>query len=303
VRVDTLRIWERRYGVVGPRLSAGRQRLYSAADIKRLTLIKQLVDMGHPIGTIAALPDDEIAHIRAGAMPDAPALTRDASETRIALVGSLLTLEQVSRALAGTEARIVASSPDPDQAMARFAGVAADVILIELPTLRDSDLLRVASIKSASGASRAIVLYRFAPSAVVRRMRLAGHAVAHATSDPFELEALCLGFLRRAPGGASRAEEASEPRPPRFDERTLADLAGASRTLECECPRHLVDLVMSLASFERYSTECASRTPADAALHIELQRAAGRARSTMEQALEYVAMADGVVLPPAPEGT
>jgi DNA-binding transcriptional MerR regulator len=302
VRVDTLRIWERRYRVVGPRVSAGRQRLYSAADIKRLTLIKQLVDMGYPIGTIAALADDEIAHMRAGAMPDDSApLGRDAGETRIALVGSLLMREQVSRALAGTVARIVASSPDPDQAVSRFAGIAADLILVELPTLRDSDLLRVASIKSASGASRAIVLYRFAPSAVVRRMRLAGHAVAHATSDPFELEALCLGLLRRPPGGTSRAEEAREPRPPRFDERTLADLAGASRTLECECPRHLVDLVISLASFERYSAECASRTPADVALHLELQRAAGRARAIMEQALEYAAMADGVVLPPAPE--
>jgi hypothetical protein len=62
-----------------------------------------------------------------------------------------------------------------------------------------------------------------------------------------------------------------------------------------------VDLVISLASFERYSAECASRTPADVALHLELQRAAGRARSIMEQALEYAAMADGVVLPPAPE--
>ena len=55
VPVDTLRIWERRYSVIGPRLSAGRQRLYSLADIRRLTTIKQLVDLGHPIGTIASL--------------------------------------------------------------------------------------------------------------------------------------------------------------------------------------------------------------------------------------------------------
>ena len=36
VPVDTLRIWERRYAVIGPPLSAGRQRLYSLADIRRL---------------------------------------------------------------------------------------------------------------------------------------------------------------------------------------------------------------------------------------------------------------------------
>ena len=47
VPVNTLRVWERRYKVVGPSLSTGRQRLYSLADVRRLTLIKQLVDMGH----------------------------------------------------------------------------------------------------------------------------------------------------------------------------------------------------------------------------------------------------------------
>jgi DNA-binding transcriptional MerR regulator len=302
VRVDTLRVWERRYAVIAPRLSAGRQRLYSAADIKRLTLLKQLVDMGHPIGTIAALTDDELARIRAGGgvVSDDAALTKETGEVRIALVGSLLMVSQVGKALSGSVGRIVGSSPDPGQALATLAGVAADVVIIELPTLRDADLMQVASIKAACGAARAIVLYRFAPSAVVRRMRLAGHAVARATADPVELEALCLGLLRRAPNGASRGAVGGGPRPPRFDERTLADLAGASRTVECECPRHLVELVMNLASFERYSAECASRTPADAALHLELQLAAGRARSTMEQALERVAIAEGFPLPPPP---
>ena len=65
VPVDTLRIWERRYSVIGPRLSAGRQRLYSTADIRRLTLIKQLVDMGHPIGTIASLGLEALSSMQA----------------------------------------------------------------------------------------------------------------------------------------------------------------------------------------------------------------------------------------------
>ena len=64
VPVETLRVWERRYGVVRPRLSEGRQRLYSSAEVRRLTLIKQLVDMGHPIGAIAALPTDVLFGMR-----------------------------------------------------------------------------------------------------------------------------------------------------------------------------------------------------------------------------------------------
>ena len=304
VRVETLRIWERRYVVVGPRLSSGRQRLYSTTDIERLTLIKQLVDMGHSIGTIASLADEDLSRMRAAgrSLRDARDAPDEDREIRVVLVGSLLTTEQVVSALSGSLWKIVASSPDPGNAVSSLAGTAADVVIIERPTLRDADLERVASIKAACGASAVIVLYRFAPSAVVRRLRIAGHDVARATSDPVELEAICLDLLRRPRRKARDLQDAGEPSPPRFDQRTLGELASASRTVECECPKHLVELVMNLASFERYSAECASHSPADLALHLELERAAGRARSIMEQALERVAIAEGFTLPAPPEG-
>ena len=37
--VTTLRIWERRYGVVSPPKSASGQRLYSSQDVQRLILL------------------------------------------------------------------------------------------------------------------------------------------------------------------------------------------------------------------------------------------------------------------------
>jgi hypothetical protein len=90
---------------------------------------------------------------------------------------------------------------------------------------------------------------------------------------------------------------AAQPRSPRFDDKFLADLAGFSRRVECECPKHLADLVLNLGGFEQYSAVCASRNPNDVVLHLELQRAAGLARSIMEQALETVALAEGIELP------
>lgn len=51
----TLRIWERRYAVVSPPKTASGHRLYSDDDLRRLRLIKTLVDQGHSIGTIAGL--------------------------------------------------------------------------------------------------------------------------------------------------------------------------------------------------------------------------------------------------------
>jgi hypothetical protein len=55
---------------------------------------------------------------------------------------------------------------------------------------------------------------------------------------------------------------------------------------------------MTVGSFERYSAQCASRNDEDRALHRELNEAAGRARTVLEQAMERLARAEGLPLPP-----
>jgi hypothetical protein len=83
----------------------------------------------------------------------------------------------------------------------------------------------------------------------------------------------------------------------RFDDRSLAQIAHASTALYCECPRHVVELLLTLGTFEHYSAECVSRSPADAALHRYLERVAGTARALFEDALVLVARSEGLVLP------
>ena len=51
--VETLRIWERRYSLSDAERSEHGQRLYSAEQVARLSLLKQLVDQGHAIGVLA----------------------------------------------------------------------------------------------------------------------------------------------------------------------------------------------------------------------------------------------------------
>ena len=55
IPVETLRVWDRRHGIVGPWLSPRGHRLYATEGVSRLALIKQ-VDPGSPIGSIATLP-------------------------------------------------------------------------------------------------------------------------------------------------------------------------------------------------------------------------------------------------------
>lgn len=56
----TLRVWERRYGLVTPARTPGGSRVYSDADVTKLRLLKRLTDEGHSIGRIAHLSVDDL---------------------------------------------------------------------------------------------------------------------------------------------------------------------------------------------------------------------------------------------------
>lgn len=60
--IDTLRAWERRHHAVTP-VRDDRGRLYTDADVQRLRLLREVVMLGHSIGRIAHLPDDELRRL------------------------------------------------------------------------------------------------------------------------------------------------------------------------------------------------------------------------------------------------
>ena len=60
---DVIRVWERRYRAVAPSRGAGGQRVYTDADIERLSLLGAAVRAGRRIGSIAALPTADLAHL------------------------------------------------------------------------------------------------------------------------------------------------------------------------------------------------------------------------------------------------
>ena len=94
---------------------------------------------------------------------------------------------------------------------------------------------------------------------------------------------------------------ASPPR--RWDDAALADFAGLSSTIACECPRHVAELLMQLSHFEAYSADCESRSATDAELHAYLRNTAATSRARFEAALEHVALHEGLLLPSSPSHT
>ncbi len=73
ISVDTLRAWERRHAVVEPERDE-RGRVYSEADVDRLTLLRRAVEGGHPIGRVAPLGVEELRAL-VGRPPTSPAAT------------------------------------------------------------------------------------------------------------------------------------------------------------------------------------------------------------------------------------
>ncbi|MEK0446411.1 MAG: hypothetical protein RLZZ399_1732 [Verrucomicrobiota bacterium] len=58
-----LRAWERRYQILEPNRSKGGHRIYSEADIQRLSLIATAVRGGRPIRSVAKMPEEELRQI------------------------------------------------------------------------------------------------------------------------------------------------------------------------------------------------------------------------------------------------
>ncbi len=65
-----VRAWEKRYGAVMPHRTATNRRMYSDAEIERLTLLRLATAAGHGIGGIANLPLARLKLLVAQAEPD-----------------------------------------------------------------------------------------------------------------------------------------------------------------------------------------------------------------------------------------
>lgn len=291
--VETLRVWERRYSLSEAERSERGQRLYSAEQVARLGLLKQLVDQGHSIGVLAGLNREQLQSMlgldgQAKAVAGAP--------VRVLLAGAMLArrVNAMGQGTLGLDVRGHCAGLAQLADLPLDAG--ADVLVIEQSELDEAALPSVAAARQASGVSAVVVLYRFCSSATIRALRAQGCLVARIPADLNELALLCQSALTGHRPALQDAPAASVA-PPRFDDEDLANITAAGNRLSCECPRHLSELLLMVNSFERYSQHCASRNPEDAALHADLALASGRARVVLEAAMERLAVAEGLPLP------
>jgi len=291
--VETLRVWERRYSLSDAQRSERGQRLYSAEQVTRLGLLKQLVDQGHSIGVLAGLNRDQLQSMLG---LDGQARAVAAAPVRVLLVGAMLARRVAAMGQGALGLDVRGHCADLAQAVDMSQDPDADVLVIEQSELDERAVPAVVAAREAAGVGAVVVLYRFCSSATIRALRAQGCLVARIPADLNELALLCQSALtgHRPP---LHEPATTAVAPPRFADEDLANITAAGNRLTCECPRHLSDLLLMVGSFERYSQQCASRNPQDAALHAELALASGRARVVLEAAMERLAIEEGLPLP------
>jgi len=67
---DTIRVWERRYGAVAPDRTDGNKRRYSGGHVRRLVLLRRVTELGHSIGQVVELSDQELRRLIGESSPD-----------------------------------------------------------------------------------------------------------------------------------------------------------------------------------------------------------------------------------------
>ena len=301
ISAETLRIWERRYDTVTPGRTEAGDRLYDAGDIARLRLIKQLVDHGDNIGSVACLPEQalqaRVNEVRA-AVARTPRLVTGAS-LRLLVIGEVLSVKLQELAETMEEVELAATYGDGHAFENEINHTAADVMIIDQPTLQADTITRVVKWLTRSKIAHAVIVYRFSSDETLRQLP---HSKCSTLRAPVEAETLLEHCQALAGGVASTSTSetpldivSTVPAPPRrFSDEILAQIAAISSTIKCECPHHLAELVTSLSAFEQYSFECESASPRDAALHAYLNNTASHARHMIEEALELVIEAEGL---------
>ena len=293
IHPETLRVWERRYGLVQPLRGARRGRLYSEEDVRRLSLVKRLVDAGHQVSLVAGLSIEALqARLEATPLSLPRSATDAAGSCRVVVVGDALVARLAQGAVHGGPEVVGAwrelSAPDP-QARA----LKPDVALVELASVQPDAVALVNKLTADTGAKGVVLVFHFGARSTLRQLEESGVHCLQAPVTDGEIRRACLA-ARSQPAPVAAGPQRPSTR--RFTPAQLARVAAMVPALACECPHHLVDLISGLAAFETYSSQCLHRNPKDAEVHAFLEATAASARALLEQGLGRVIEDEGIQL-------
>lgn len=291
LKPDTLRVWERRYGLGASHKTTTGRRQYTQSDLEHLQLIAALVAAGSRIGEIASTERKTLEMLvrnrsRSGrdSVPE--------RKPRAVFVGKQLCdwLDGHQGCIAGVDARLarVALSDFTPSRQAMLENV--DTLVVECPNLASGNVNKLQAVADHFKATRVIVSYQFGNERWLDELESRGYATTTFPPDPAYLAfEITRGIAEKnASVGEGNLGELISARPRQFSENELSAARQLKSVLDCECPRHISDLISALANFEAYSSSCSVDNWHDAAVHSCIYAYTGQARHLMEKALQAV---------------
>lgn len=304
VPVPTLRGWEVRYGTFSPQMTEGRQRAYSDDDVLRATMLRRLTEQGHSISSIAnydaaklnALLQQQDASQRRNAPKNTERGTLNVAVVGLPLAARLAS-KKFKQIFSDNVLQVTNIFPDLDAALVEPLSTAPEFLVVRANSLHALVLAQLHRLIDRTPIRQVIVLYHFGQEHVVESMRRAGMVVRREPVSDFELaDFFRSSLLMDAPQAMVHTGLGATIPPRKYNDATLARMAGISTNMLCECPRHVAEIIAQLVSFEQYSQECLNKSNEDARLHAYLHSVSGSARALFEHALQMVAEHEGLSL-------
>jgi hypothetical protein len=171
-----------------------------------------------------------------------------------------------------------------------------DTLIVECPNLSATGLQQLATLAESIQASRVLVTYQFGSERWLSELKTKGMLATAFPPDPSYLAfEISRSIAEKATAlGDTNMGELVATKPRQFAEDELSAARALKSTLDCECPKHITDLIRALANFEEYSASCSVENWHDAAVHSCIYAYTGQARWLMERALGAVLEERGV---------
>ena len=304
IGTETLRAWERRYQAVVPGRSESGDRIYSSEDLNKLFLLKNLSEAGNSIGSIARLPLNELKSkwencvqlrelsAESGGIHSNREISKN-QNCKVLLLGEDFPLRVHDGMSDFNGIELLGHAESMEEWKHMHPNTHIHVAIIERPTINEETRKYVSKLLKESSIWHVIVLYGFGSQIEINQLQGPQVSTIRSSIDVYELARLCIDRS----GGDSKNLLASDSSTiyledslptRRYSSRQLDSLARVSTSIQCECPKHLSDLIKSLVAFEIYSAECENKNDRDVQLHAYLHATTAQSRALLEDALSHV---------------
>ena len=291
LKPDTLRVWERRYGLGASYKSPSGRRQYTQADLEHLQLVSALVSDGARIGEIAA-SDRKTLEVLIRGRGNKLERFIPTAKPKVMFVGRELCawLDQHQGCISSVNALFVRHAVSDIDSAALLEHEDVALVVADCPALSTAQIDNVEALVQRVGAARFMVTYRLANDRWLTELSRRGALALEFPTEPARL-AYEMGQLLvdlETSQGEFDLGELVNPKARTYSDDELQAASRLKSLLGCECPRHIVDLVNQLNQFEEYSTQCGVENWTDAAVHSCIYAYTNQARHLMEKALKAI---------------